>query len=132
MKIKDVIPKCIHVLYIVVSIIPLVWLLLFLGLHLYLKYSLNIAPSYNSPQLKDSQWILHYYTIGIFVLGIVTLWCVIYVFPVLFFINLWLKYIGSMKMMRLFIYLGLFNIFMIYYVFEINQQLSSTMSWMLD
>lgn len=132
MIIKDVIHKYMYRLYIVVSIIPLVWLLLFLGLHLYLRYSLNIAPSYNSPQLNDSHWILHYYTIGVFVLGIVTFWCVLYAFPVLLFINLILRYIRFMDMMRLYIYLGLFNVFMVYYVLEINQQLSSTMNWILD
>ena len=131
--VKNRAENTIKISYLILGIITLLWTVSFIIYHFYLSSFFGFNPSYDNPTYVEfsnyirivelNQLISTFWTIGVF--------CSMFVFPIVFVINLVLKFTTEFKWnvkIILFSFISCLSIWLILYI----PPFRDTFSWILD
>ena len=95
MRTKEKTEKFFKIIYLSIYIVTLTWTLSLIIFHFYTNSVFGFNPTYNSPanvEFMENNLIIE---MGRFLIifWIVAMWCSLYIFPIIFLINLFLKFI---------------------------------------
>jgi hypothetical protein len=117
--------------YLTLGIITFLWTISFIVYHFYLYSFFGFYPSYDNPTYSEFAHNLSIIKLNGFIIGfwIVALWCAIYIFPIVFFTNLILKFTSKIRMNWKIILLSFLCCLFSWLILFI---LGDTFEWLLD
>ena len=132
-QIKILTEKYLKIAYLILGVVTLLWTLSFIIYHFYASSVFGFNPTYNNPtytEFSNNNLILELNRF-LTLFWIVSIWCSLYIFPIVFAINLLMKFTNKVKLnfkIILFSFFSCLSNWLILYL----PSFGDTFGWMLD
>ena len=129
---KNLTEKIFNTSYAVIGFIPILWVLSLIVFHYYVSSFFGFNPTYNNPEYSDffsnalivnlSSFLLEFWNIS--------MWCCLYFFPIIFLVNLILRFTKKIKLNYKSILIPFFGFLLMCLIWVLP--FGETFGWILD
>ena len=129
--IKSLLEKTFKVSYLILGIVPILWVISLVIFHYYVSSVFDFNPKHNNSEFSNNTLIMNS---SRFLLGfwVISMWCSTYIFPIIFLINLILMFKNKMKLYYKPILFCLVGCLTIWLTCTSSSPLGNTFGWILD
>lgn len=131
---QTIINKVFKVSYLVLGIIPILWVIVLIIFHHYMSFEFGYSPTYNKPEYSEifSNAIILNLCDFLLLFWIISMCCSVFIYPIVFLINLVLKFTNKVNINYKSILFCLIGYMVFWLMMILSSPYGNTFSWILD